>query len=40
MRYKEEIFYHEGDETLEQVAQRQSGSAISGNIQGQVGRGS
>ena len=38
--YKEEIFYHEGGETLEQVAQRGSGGPVSGNIQGQVGWGS
>ena len=39
-RYKEEIFYHGGDETLAQIAQRGSGGAIPGNIQGQVGQGS
>jgi len=40
MRYKEDIIYHEGGETLEQVAQRGSGGPTRGNIQGQVGRGS
>jgi len=35
---KEDIFYHEGGETLEQVAQRGSKCPIPGNIQGQVGR--
>jgi len=39
-RYKEDIFYHKGGETVEQVAQRGSGGPISGNIQGQVGWGS
>jgi len=39
-RYKEEIFYHEGGETLEQVARRGSGGPIPGHIQGQVGWGS
>jgi len=38
--YKEEIFYHEGGETLEWVSQRCSGGLTPGNIQGQVGRGS
>jgi len=34
------MFYNEGDETLEQVAQTGSGGPIPRNIQGQVGRGS
>jgi len=34
---KEEIFYNEGGETLEQISQRDSGGLIPGNIQGQVG---
>jgi len=38
--YKEEIFYHEGGETLAQVAQRGGGGPIPGNIQGHLGRGS
>ena len=37
MRYKEEILYHEGGETLEQVVQRSCGCAIVGSVQGQVG---
>jgi len=32
------MFYHEGGETLEQVAQRGSGGPIPRNIQGQVGQ--
>ncbi|GAB0206191.1 mitochondrial enolase superfamily member 1 [Grus japonensis] len=40
VRYKEEMFYNEGAETLEQVAQRGCGCPIPGHIQGQVGRGS
>ena len=36
-RYKEEIFYHESGETLEQIVQRSTGGLIPGNIQGQVG---
>jgi len=36
----EEIFYCEGAETLEEIAQRGSGGCIPGNIQGQVGQGS
>ena len=40
MRYKEEIFYHEGGETLAQVTQRGGRWPIPGNIQGQVARGS
>jgi len=39
-RYKEEIFYHEGAETLARVAQRGRRCPIPGNIQGPVGRGS
>jgi len=39
-RYKEEIFYSEGGETLEQVAQRSGRCPIPGNIQAQAGRGS
>ena len=39
-RYKEEIFYNKGVETLEQVAQRGCRYPIPGNIQGQVGRSS
>ena len=39
-RYKEDIFYNDGGETLEQVAQRCCRCPIPGNIQGQVGRGS
>jgi len=34
------MFYHEGDETLERVAQRGSGGPIPGNIPGKVGRSS
>jgi len=37
---KEEIFYHEGGETLEQVAQRGGRCPIPGNVQGQIGGGS
>jgi len=37
---KEELFYHEGGETLAQVAQRGGRCPIPGNIQGQVGQGS
>ena len=33
-------FYDEGGETLAQVAQRESGGPIPGNVQGQLGRGS
>lgn len=36
----EELFYNEGGNTLSQVAQRGSRNSTSGNIQGQVGRGS
>jgi len=36
--YKEEIFYDEGGETLEWVAQRGGRCPIPGSIQGQVGR--
>jgi len=39
-QYKEEIFYPEGSETLEQVAQRGGRCPIPGNLQGKVGRGS
>ena len=38
--YREEIFYDEGSETLEEVAQRCGRCPIPGNIQGQVGWGS
>jgi len=34
------MFYSEGGETLEWVAQRGSGGPIPGNIRGQVGQGS
>ena len=34
------MFYNEGGETLEQVAQRGGRCPMPGNIQGQVGRGS
>jgi len=34
------MFYHEGGETLEQVALKSSRGPIPANIQGQVGRGS
>ena len=34
------MFYHEGGETEEQIAQRGSGDPITVNIQGQVGQGS
>jgi len=40
MDVKEEIFYSEGGEALEQAAQRGGGGPIPGNIQGQVGQGS
>ena len=40
MGYKEEIFYLEGGETLQQVAQRGGRCSIPGNIQGHVGWGS
>jgi len=36
----EEIFYNEGGETIEQVAQRDGRCPIPGNIQGQAGSGS
>ena len=39
-RYREDIFYKEGDETLAQVAQRGGRCPIPGSIQGQVGWGS
>jgi len=35
---RKKLFYHEGGEILDQVAQRGSGQPILGNIQGQVGR--
>ena len=38
-RYKEEIFYNESGETLEQVAQRGGRCPIPGNIQDQAGQG-
>ncbi|KAK4820204.1 hypothetical protein QYF61_021712 [Mycteria americana] len=37
--YKEDIFYNEGGETLEQVAQRSCGGPIPGNMPGQAGWG-
>ena len=37
VRYKEEILYYEGDESLEQVAQRSCGCPFAGSVQGQVG---
>jgi len=37
--YKEEIFYNEDGETLEQIAQTGGRCPIPGNIQGQVGQG-
>jgi len=37
---RKKFFYNECGEALELVAQRGSGSPISGNIQGQVGQGS
>jgi len=40
VQYKEEILYHEGGETLAQVAQTVGPCPIPGNIPGQVGRGS
>lgn len=36
--YKRSVFYNEGDETLEQAAQRGGTCPIPGNIQGQVDR--
>ena len=36
----EEIFYDDDGETLAQVAQRDGGCPVPGNIQGQVGWGS
>ena len=36
-RYKEEVFYSEGGETVAQIAQRSWGCPIPRNIQGQVG---
>ena len=40
IRYKEEIFYDEGGETLAQVSQRGARCPICGNVQVQVGQGS
>jgi len=37
---RKNFFYHEGAETLEEIAQRGSGGPIPGNIPGQVGQGS
>jgi len=37
MRYKEEILYREGGETLAQVDQRSCGCPLPGRVQGQVG---
>jgi len=37
---RKKFFYHEGGETLEQIAQRSSGGPIPGNTQGHVGWGS
>ena len=37
---RKDFFYHEGGETLAQVAQRGGRCPIPGNIQGQAGRGS
>ena len=39
-RFKKEIFYTEGGETLAQFAQRGGQCPIPGNIQGQIGLGS
>ena len=36
MGHTEDIFYDEGGETLEQVAQRRCGCPIIGSVQGQV----
>ena len=36
-RYSEEIFHHEGGESLAQVAQRSCGCPLPGSVQGQVG---
>ena len=36
----EEVFYNRDGEALDQIAQRDSGSPIPGDIQGQVGWGS
>ena len=38
--YEEEVSYHEGGKTVEQIAQRGSGDPILGTIQGQAGQGS
>jgi len=37
--YREYFFYSEGDETLEQVAQRNYGCPITGSVQSHVGLG-
>lgn len=37
---KEELFYYEGGETLEEVAQRGGMYHIPGNLQGRIGQGS
>ena len=39
-RYKEDIFYNEGGETLEHFAQRGGRCPNPGNVQGQLGWGS
>ena len=39
MDIRKTIFYYEGGETVEQVAQRSSGCPIMGSVQGEVGRG-
>jgi len=39
MGYKKDIFYNEGGEALEQIAQRGGRCPIAGNIQCQVGLG-
>jgi len=38
MRYKQDIFYNMGGQTLEQVAQRGGTHPTPGNVQGQAGR--
>lgn len=40
MRFKEDALYSEGGETLSQVAQRDFGCPIPGEIQGQMQQGS
>jgi len=37
LRYKEEILYYEGGETLVQVTQRSCGCPLPGSVQGHVG---